>query len=101
MKAKNRKKLIISLIQDDLIHAKLIEGLEELGLSCENYMLNLSDTIIELMDFKQAQNEFIFEHYLDQLKRTRFIDNKKNNAAFKKLANEIYNNLQAVSHRGQ
>lgn len=94
MKAKNRKKLIVSLITSDLIHAKLIGGLEQLGLKPENYYLYLSDHIIELMGFEGEQGEFLFQYYDDLKKRAEFIDNSEDNKAMKKLARDIYHNLQ-------
>lgn len=93
MKAKRREKLIISLIEDDLIHSKLVEGLIELGLKAEDYFLNLSDTIICLMGFEGKRNEQLFEYYLDLLKQAKYVENSENNNGFKKLAAIIYHNL--------
>jgi hypothetical protein len=90
MKAKSRKKLIISLIQDDLIHNKLLQGLSAMNLNVENYLLNLGDTIIRLMGYREEQNEYMFRYYMKLLQRARFIDNSRNNAKMKKLAREIY-----------
>lgn len=93
-KAKNRKKLIVSLITSDLIHAKLLAGLEQMGLHPENYYLYLSDHIIELMGFEGEQGEYLFRYYDDLKKRAEFIDNSKDNREMKKLARDIYHNLQ-------
>jgi hypothetical protein len=94
MKSKYAKKLIVSLIVDDLIHAKLVEGLIALNLKAEDYYLNLSDTIINLMGFKGQLNETMFEYYLDLQKRARYVDNAYNNAEFKKLALQMYEELK-------
>ena len=64
MKAKNKKKLIISLIKDDLINAKLVNRLNEIGLCADDYFLHLSDTIFKLMGFEDdEETETIYERY--------------------------------------
>ncbi len=63
---KKTKKLILSLIKDDLINSKLNIGLANLGLQPELYLLNLSDTIFVIMGIEDnKRNEALFEHYLD------------------------------------
>jgi len=89
----NRKKLIISLITDDLINQKLVGTLSELNFDTGPYMLNLSDTIIRLMGFNGEQNQQMFEHYIKLLQRARFVDNTENNQGFITLAQEIYQRL--------
>lgn len=85
------KKLIISLIEDDLIHSKLIAGLNNVGLNADMYMLNLTNTVLSLMGLKTK--EYVFEYYLELLKKSSFIDNSENNKGFKTLALEIYQDL--------
>ncbi|MBK7442040.1 MAG: hypothetical protein IPI65_11005 [Bacteroidetes bacterium] len=69
MKAKNKKKLILSLIKDDLINAKLVNGLNEIGLNADNYSLHLSDTIFNLMRFEDnEETETTFERYMELAK---------------------------------
>lgn len=82
------------MITSDLIHAKLINGLEQLGLKPENYYLYLSQEIIDLMGFEGEQGEFLFQYYDDLKKRAEFIDNSEDNKEMKKLARDIYHNLQ-------
>lgn len=94
MKVKNRKKLIVSLITSDLIHAKLINGLEELGLNPDCYLLYLSEEIIDLMGFGEEHSEAMFKYYDDLKKRASFISNSDNNKAFRNLASDIYHNMQ-------
>jgi len=94
MKAKKRKKLLVSLITDDLINYKLVHGLLELNLASGSYLLNLSATIIGLMGFRGDQNEVVFEHYMDLLERAIYVDNSENNSGFTVLAHEIYDYLQ-------
>lgn len=87
------KQLILSLIEDDLLHHKLVDGLSSLHINADAYLLNLSDTIIKLMGFNGQRNEQVFEHYLQQLKRAGHIDLSQNNKEIKKLAAQIYEEL--------
>jgi hypothetical protein len=75
MKAKNKKRLILSLIKDDLINAKLVNGLNVIGLNADNYFLHLSDTIFKIMGFDDnEETETIFVRYMELAKRVMFID---------------------------
>ena len=94
MKAKEQKKLILSLIRDDLINCKLVNGLNEIGLHAENYFLHLSSTIFHLMGYKDdAYGEAVYEHYLMLTKRTRHIDISESHATLNDLVKEIYHEL--------
>lgn len=89
--AKHNKKLILSLIKDDLINTKLVNGLDSLGLNAQDYLLHLSDTIFELMKIKNdGKGEKLFEHYLSLKDNVRFIDTAKSHEAFDNLAIAIY-----------
>ena len=88
------KKLILSLIKDDLINTKLVNGLDALGLNAQDYFLHLSDTIFKLMDIRDTKKgEKLFEHYLDLKDNVRFIDSVKSHEAFDDLALAIYIDL--------
>jgi hypothetical protein len=89
------KSLIISLIKDDLIHTKLINGLDALGLEALDYHIHLSETIFELFGFPDNENsDIIFEFYLAELKRARRLSIRKNREAFDVLALSIYTELE-------
>ena len=91
MKGLNDKKLILSLIKDHLINAKLVNGLNEMGLNADNYFLNLSDTIFSLMGYEDNEEaEPIFERYMELSKRAMFIDISQSNKALDDLALQIY-----------
>lgn len=94
MKLKKRRKVIISLILDDLIHAKLLEGLKALCLQPEDYYIDVGDKVIKFMGFKGSRNELIYEHYLNLRKRARLVDLSKGNQNMKTLATEIYQELR-------
>jgi len=94
MKAKTKQELIISLIHDDLIHAKLIYGMNDLGLSTEGYFIDLGNTIIKLMGFTNTQNEQVFMHYLDLQKQAKFVAIIAGSNAMHQLAQDIYHELK-------
>jgi hypothetical protein len=95
MNLKDKKSLLLSLIKDDLIHTKIINGLDALGLEALDYHIHLSETIFELLGFPENENsDTIFEYYIAQLKRARRLNIRKNREAFDSLALSIYNELE-------
>jgi hypothetical protein len=60
----DKQTIIIRLIKDHLIHTRLINGLNTLGLSAENYYLHLSDTIFKMIGISDEKEE-LYEVYLD------------------------------------
>jgi len=89
-----RKKLIISLIKDNLINTKLVNGLSKLGLDSDLYSLHLGDTIFELMGFKNERSE-VYENFIRLSSKANKIDISKNDTAVESLALEIYSELEA------
>jgi hypothetical protein len=87
------KQLLISLIKDDLIHTKLINGLDALGLEALDYHIHLSETIFELLGFPDNSDD-AFEFYLSELKRARRLSIRINREAFDVLALTIYTELE-------
>lgn len=99
MNPKNKEKLVLSLIKDDLINAKLVNGLFELGLNAETYFLHLSDTIFNLMGFEDnKETEEIFEHYIELAKRATFVDISQSHKPMNELALQIY--VEIMSKKG-
>jgi hypothetical protein len=90
----DQKKLILSLIKDDLIHAKLLYSFEKLGFYSDCYSLHLSSTIFELMGYKNNnESELVFERYLELTEKAALIDITQSNKPMEKLALEIYTEL--------
>ncbi|PBQ34691.1 hypothetical protein CNR22_23920 [Sphingobacteriaceae bacterium] len=91
---KNNKKLILSLIKDDLINSKLNIGLDKLGLQPELYLLGLSDTVFILLGIKDNERgEALFEHYLELRQKVERVDLIKSYEKLEGLALEIYDDL--------
>ena len=100
MKPKKQKRLILSLIKDDLINTKLINSLSEAGLNADNYLLHLSNTIFKLLHIKtNLENEFIYNNYLDLTKRVKFISISNGHNTLDDLAEEIYTYLVCEKSR--
>ena len=91
MNAETKEKLILSLIKDDLINAKLVNGLNEMGLKAEGFYLHLTDTIFELMDFEDnEETQFVFERYVEFSKKAACVDVSQSHEAMDALALEVY-----------
>jgi hypothetical protein len=90
----DQKKLILSLIKDDLIHAKLLYSFEKLGFYSDCYSLHLSSTIFELMGYKNdVESDLVFELYMALAEKAVLIDITQSNKPIEKLALEIYTEL--------
>ncbi len=91
MKTENNKQLILSLIKDDLINTKLVNGLNEMGLNADNYFLHLKDTVFELMGFKDdEESERIFKRYIKLSNKVLLIDISRSHKSINDLALKIY-----------
>jgi len=65
---KTNKKLILSLIKDDLLNTQFINGLNSMGLDAGKYYLRLSQTFFVLMgfgDYQQKEDTILYEEYFD------------------------------------
>lgn len=94
MTSKKVKKLIVSLIKDDLVNRKLLIGLNDLGLRPTNYYLNLGDTIFSLMGFTDnRKSEKVFEQYIDLTEKAKYLNLTESPLQLDNLADEIYNEL--------
>ncbi len=95
MKDEKQKELILSLLKDDLVNAKLVNALNDIGLNADYYFLNLSETIFKLMGFDTSsfETDTIYEHYLYLSESAKQIDISKSRQQFDQLALEIYNEL--------
>jgi hypothetical protein len=95
MKNINEKELVISLIKDDLINKKLVNGLIGIGLDAGNYFLHLSEKIFALMGFDDDQSNEFFERYMELAKAAMLIDISESNEPMDDLAVQIYSELSS------
>ena len=87
--------LILSLIKDDLINNKLINGLNTLALSAGDYHLHLSETILNLIGL-DTENDAIHDLYFNLTQQSETLDltditNREKQLT--RLATEIYSEL--------
>lgn len=88
------KKLVLSLIKDDLLSTRLILGLEALGLDSGKYYLQLSEIIFLLMGIK---NEALYKKYINESKTVMQVDAFKHPKQLNKLAIKLYKMLERRS----
>jgi hypothetical protein len=95
MSPKKKKKLIISLIKDDLINSKLVNGLDAMGLESQDYFLHLSGTIFDLIGFSDCEtSDEVYHEYVLRSKKVTEIDIKHDNRPLDSLASELYQYLR-------
>jgi len=82
------KKLVLSLIKDNLIHTRLLMGLEALGFCTLHYVTNLEQTILELMDVHI--NDEQYESYVSLFSKVSDIDIAERSGELDEMANQIY-----------
>lgn len=83
------KPLLLSLIKDDLIHARLLLGLEALGLRTDDYTLSISERVFELMGITDDERgEALYERYLEM--RGTVLGLAPGEAGMDGLAEEMY-----------
>jgi hypothetical protein len=96
MKKQTTKNLVLSLIKDDLIHTKLVNGLDNLNLNANVYLLSIPEIIFVLLKIKSTKKgEKLFEYYLDLKEKVQTIDIKTSHDEVEKLSNEIYKELMS------
>ena len=91
------KKLILSLIQDDLINTKLIGSLNNLGLMADCYRLHAGATAMSLLHINTSSHnwEDIHNGYLDLTAKVLLFDLQESPHLLQQLTHEIYSYLTA------
>ena len=95
MEQNQNSNLVLSLIKDDLINNKLVNGLNTLGLSAGDYHLHLSETILNLIGL-DTENDAILNLYFNLTQQSELLDltdiaNREKQLT--QLASEIYSEL--------
>lgn len=93
-----RKKLIISLIQQDLKHSQLVTGLDQLGLDASNkHYLELLEIIADLMNVPEGHVEIVWgKMYVSLMAETEHFDIEDTSAKLRPYAESCYKELKAV-----
>jgi hypothetical protein len=95
MQTVKQKQLIISLIKDDLINSKLINGLSQIGLDANKFYLHLPETIFEQMGITDnKKKETLLKRYTVLSEKMKAIDLNENYKAVEELAEAIYREMR-------
>lgn len=86
--------MIINLISDDLVHFKLIESLDAMGLDTAIYCIDIGSTILELMNFPDEHNERAFVYYLSLKRPILEVDLHEGIDQVRKVAVRIFDKLE-------
>lgn len=97
MKTQRKKQLLISLILDDLVHARLVHGLLAMGLPADYYSHDVPFAVMELMGFNAEQQHQIFPRYRLWQEQAAHIDISKGNVHLRNLAERMYEMLEKIN----
>lgn len=86
------KEIIVRLLKDHLVHTRLIKGLENLGLTADDYYLHLSDTIFKMIGISDDKEE-LYEAYLDWCTKISHTEVFRDQKLLDNYALEIYSVL--------
>jgi hypothetical protein len=91
----SKEKMLLSLIKDHLIYARLINGFHAIGLDPHDFYLNLSDTIFRLAGFvgQSEHEEILFSAYLTITEKINTYDVSHWREEVEPLAIEAYSIL--------
>jgi hypothetical protein len=64
----NKQKLAIHLIQEQIRNHVLMLALEKLGFDCTIYTLNISETVLTLMGFKNKTDD-LYQRYFELVEK--------------------------------
>lgn len=98
MKIERKKELLVSLILDDLVHARLVDGLMALGMPAAFYAHDVPFAVMELMGFSEEEQHQIFPGYRVWQEEARRIDISKGNFQMRNLAERIYEMLRKIKN---
>lgn len=95
MKTISKKQLILTLLKNDLRNARLVCGLNALGLDAGGYFLGLSTAVWQLMGYRREHiGEEQYALYQDLLERAKHMNDAENIHELEGLALEMYARLK-------
>ncbi|WEK33597.1 MAG: hypothetical protein P0Y53_13985 [Candidatus Pseudobacter hemicellulosilyticus] len=84
------KEIVLSLIKDELTSARLLNNLNQIGLSATDYYLQLRDTILKLMGFGNDQYaDQVYSQYYQLAEEAM----EQNNMSFQKNLDQHAQNI--------
>lgn len=92
------KAIVTNLIKQDLINWKMIHSLQKVQVRIDDYQLDISSIIFEIMDLENRKDvDEIFEKYVELSKPVLKLSPSQSNRKIDVLASKIYDYLEGVS----
>lgn len=90
--------IIINLIKQDLINWKMIHSLQKLQVRADDYQLDISSIIFEMMNLNDREDvDELFEKYVELSKPILKLSASQSNRKIDGLASKIYDYLEEIS----
>ncbi|WP_294675719.1 hypothetical protein [uncultured Fluviicola sp.] len=94
------REIVTNLIKQDLIHWKMINLLQNMQVRADDYQLDISSIIFEIMDLNNRENvDEIFEKYVEMSKPILKLSPSQSNRKIDVLAAKIYDYLELCSRK--
>lgn len=82
---------VLTLIESDIIHTKLLIGLKTMGIDSSTYATDLTDVVFDLMKIRKSmRSEIMYRKYFDLIQQGKNKDLSSEREAIKKLACRVY-----------
>lgn len=90
---KSKKKDVLTLIEGDIVNAKLLNAFGKLGIDADMYYSDSSCVIFRMMKIKEPTDE-LYESYFEMLRLGDQIDCSDSRKGIRRLAKKIHFLLQ-------
>lgn len=88
------KDSILTLIEDNIVNVKLIEGLSKLGIDASSYYFNTPSVVFKLVGIEDSKEvEELYEIYFEWLRKGESIDISESRTELRKYAEQVYLDL--------
>ena len=95
------KDSIITLIEDNIVNVKLIEGLEKLGIDASVYYFNTPSVVFKLAGIEDSKEiEELYKIYFEWLRNGESIDISSSREELRKYAKQVYMVLMSYITEG-
>jgi hypothetical protein len=90
----NIQELVLSLIKNDLINQKLLNGLADIGVEAGNYHLNIGTIVFNLLKIEMVSEDGSFDNYMRFAMLSKYVP--LHGRAVDDLALEIFHYLDSL-----
>lgn len=86
--------LVLRLIESDIVHSKLINTLNNIGIDSNHYLTDVSEVVFELVGVNEKfRTDRLYKKYFFMIDRGRRIDIVNDKVSLRHFANEIFDYL--------